>query len=211
MPRGYFPRAFEIVRAAGGVAIVDEVQTGFTRTGAHYWGFEGHDVSPDIVVLGKGMGNGLPIAGVVARREVAEAFARRPFFNTFALNPIACEAARSVLQVIDDEALQANVQARHAQLAAGLKRLHAEHELVGDVRGEGLMMAVELVEDRGTKVPAPRAAIAVGQALRERGVICVRGGLNRNVFRINPPMSITAADIDHLLGALGEALAVARG
>jgi alanine-glyoxylate transaminase/(R)-3-amino-2-methylpropionate-pyruvate transaminase len=207
MPPGYMREAFRIVRAAGGLCISDEVQTGFGRMGSRYWGFEAHDAMPDIVVIGKGMGNGFPIAGVVCRREVAESFARVRFFNTFGGNPVAAAAARSVLRVIDDEGLQANASARGDQLLRGLGALQERHPLIGDVRGSGLILGIEVVKDRRTREPAVEAGDRIQRRMREAGFIMVKGSATRNTFRINPPMSITARDCDELLDAFDRALA----
>ena len=209
MPPGYLQGAADIVRRAGGLVIMDEVQTGFGRMGSHYWGFEAHGVTPDIVVLGKGMGNGFPISGVIVRREIADAFAQTRFFNTFGANPVAVAAARSVIRAVAEEGLQGNAAARGAQLQAGLLALQSRHTLIGDVRGCGLIMGFELVHDRTTKVPATEAGEYVQDALREAGYITVRGTPGRNVFRINPPMCITEADIEGLLTALDTALVAA--
>lgn len=210
MPPGYLAAAAAIVRRAGGVVIMDEVQTGFGRMGSHYWGFEAHDVMPDIVVLGKGMGNGFPISGVIVRREIADAFAQTRFFNTFGANPVAVAAARSVIRAIAEEGLQAQAAARGAQLEAGLRALQSRHPLIGDVRGCGLIMGFELVRDPITKAPATEVAEHVQDALRAAGYICVRGTPGRNVFRVNPPLCITADDIAGLLEALDTGLASAQ-
>jgi len=210
MPPGYLTAAAEITRRAGGLVIMDEVQTGFGRMGSHYWGFEAHGTTPDIVVLGKGMGNGFPISGVIVRREIAEVFAQTRFFNTFGANPVAVAAARSVIRAIREDGLQQNAAARGAQLEEGLRALQARHDLIGDVRGCGLIMGFELVRDRATRAAATEAAEHVQDALRAAGYICVRGTPGRNVFRVNPPLCITAADIAGLLGALDSALARAQ-
>lgn len=207
MPEGYMRRAFEIVRAAGGLAIVDEVQTGWGRLGSHYWGFEAHGVSPDLVVLGKGMGNGLPIAGVVARREVAESFARHYFFNTYGSNPVAVAAARSVIAGLDAEQRQAHALAMGERALAGFRRLQRKHDLIGDVRGAGLFLGVELVKDRGSKAPAGEEARRVNLLLRDQGVVMVAGSGGRNVLRFNPSLCIGAADVDLVLEGLDRALA----
>ncbi len=207
MPPGYMEGAFRIIRDAGGVCISDEVQTGFGRLGSAYWGFVDHGVLPDIIVLGKGMGNGFPIAGVVCRRSVAESFARMKFFNTYAGNPVACAAARSVLKVIDDEGLQTHARLCGERLLAGLMRLKARHELIGDVRGKGLILGIELVRDRVTREPAVEEGTRVQARLREAGFILVRGSPTRNTFRINPPLCISFDDADALLDAFDQALA----
>ena len=207
MPAGYMKGAFEIVRAAGGVCISDEVQTAFGRLGSHYWGFEAHEAIPDIIVLGKGMGNGFTIAGVVCRREIAESFAKMRWFNTYAHNPMAAAAARSVLKVVDDEGLQANAQRCGDRLMAGLATLKARHDLIGDVRGSGLMLGIEMVRDRTTKEPAVEEGSRVQARLRESGFIMVKGSPTRNTFRINPSLCITFEDVDGLLDAFDRALA----
>jgi alanine-glyoxylate transaminase/(R)-3-amino-2-methylpropionate-pyruvate transaminase len=210
MPPGYLRRAFEIVRAAGGLCISDEVQTGFGRMGSHYWGFEAHGAMPDLVVIGKGMGNGLPIAGVVCRREIAESFTRVRFFNTFGGNPVAVAAARSVLKVIAEERLQANAAARGEQLLAGLRTLQARHPLIGDVRGTGLILGIEVVEDRRARTPAIEAGERIQKRMRAAGFINVKGSATRNCFRINPPMCVTARDCDEWLDAFDRALSAER-
>ena len=210
MPAGYIREAFRITRAAGGVCISDEVQTGFGRMGSHYWGFEAHDALPDIVVIGKGMGNGFPIAGVISRRDIAESFTQVRFFNTFGANPVSAAAARSVLEVIDAEGLQANAKARGEQLLAGLATLQARHPLIGDVRGTGLILGIELVRDRRTREPAVEASDRVQKRLRAAGFINVKGSATRNTFRINPPMCIGAHDCDAWLDAFDHALGAER-
>lgn len=209
MPAGYMREAFKTTRAAGGVCISDEVQTGFGRMGSHYWGFEANDAVPDIIVLGKGMGNGFPIAGVAARRDIAESFAKVRFFNTYGSNPMTVAAARSVLKVVDDEGLQGNCKARGEQFLKGLAKLKSKHDLIGDVRGSGLILGIELVRDRETKEPAVAEADRVQKQLRSDGFIIVKGSATRNVFRINPAMCITADDATGLLDAFDRALAAA--
>jgi len=207
MPPGYMREAFKITREAGGLCISDEVQTGFGRLGSHYWGFEAHDAMPDIVVLGKGMGNGFPIAAVVCRRDIAESFAKVRFFNTYAGNPVASAAARSVLKVIDDEGLQAHALSCGERLLTGLRKLQGRHALIGDVRGAGLMLGIEMVRDRSTREPAVDEGERVMARMRDAGFIMVKGSPTRNTFRINPPMCITPDDIDALLDAFDRALA----
>jgi alanine-glyoxylate transaminase/(R)-3-amino-2-methylpropionate-pyruvate transaminase len=206
MPDGYMAAAIERVRAAGGVAIIDEVQTGFGRLGSHFWGFEKHGVEPDIVVIGKGMGNGMPIAGVIVRRDIAEAFANTRFFNTYGSNPVACASARSVLAALADGTLQAHVAQVGEQILSGLNQLKESHPIIGDVRGSGLLIGVELVEDRLTKAPATQRAQQIQRRLRDLGVIMVAGSATRNVLRINPPFMLSEADADAVLVALRQAL-----
>lgn len=207
MPKGYMSQAFDIVREAGGVCIVDEVQTGFGRTGTHYWGFETHDVIPDIVVMAKGIGNGFPLAAVVCKRPIAESMAKKKFFNTYGSNPMACAAGRAVLKAIDDENYIEHVRELGVILDKGFNALKNEFPYIGDVRGSGLMYGMELVTDRESKTPDMARGIRVGDALREKGIIASKSGAHGNVIRINPPMSVSQKDIECVLKALRESLA----
>ncbi len=205
-PDGYLKEAYARVRAAGGLCIADEVQAGFGRTGSHYWGFETQGVIPDIVTMAKGIGNGFPLAAVVTTPAIAKVMAERIHFNTFGGNPMACAQGKAVLEVIEEEGLQANAAARGNQLLAGFHQLAEKHSIIGDVRGMGLMLGVELVEDRITKVPASKECMQVFEKCRELGVLIGKGGLKGNTLRIKPPMCITAEDADFLLAVLDEAL-----
>ena len=196
----------QAVREAGGLCIADEVQTGFGRTGSHYWGFQTQGVLPDIVTMAKGIGNGLPLAAVVTRPEIAASLARRLHFNTYGGNPVCSAAGRAVLRVVDDEGLQARCAAVGDRLLAGLKELQDKHPVIGDVRGAGLMLGVELVTDRATKAPATKETAAAHERMKDLGVLMGKGGLFGNVFRIKPPMCFGMSDADYLLGALDEAL-----
>lgn len=211
MPDGYLKSAYAHVRAAGGLCIADEVQSGFGRTGTHYWGFETQGVIPDIVTMAKGIGNGCPLAAVVTTPAIAKAIANRIHFNTFGGNPVSCAQGRAVLRVIDQEGLQANSLARGAQLKTGFAVLAKKHALIGDVRGLGLMLGVELVKDRATKEPASAECAAVFEKCRELGLLVGKGGLFGNTLRIKPPMCITAADGDFLLAVLDRALESVAG
>lgn len=202
MPPGYMAGAFERVRAAGGLAIVDEVQSGFARTGDQYWGFEADGVVPDIVVMAKGIGNGIPLGAVVARREIGECMADKFLFHTYGANPVACAAGRAVLQVIREEGLQANARAVGAALKAGLQDLQRRHEIIGDVRGVGLMLAVELVRDRAAKTPATAETAAVFEETRRQGIVVSKSGPFRSVLRMVPPLCLSPADVGPVLDAL---------
>jgi alanine-glyoxylate transaminase/(R)-3-amino-2-methylpropionate-pyruvate transaminase len=207
----YFREAYRVVREHGGLCIADEVQSGFGRTGAHYWGFQNFDVVPDIVTMAKGFGNGMPLAAVTTRREIAEKLADRLHFNTFGGNPVSMAAGLAVLEVIDEEGLQENARVVGGRLLAGLRMLQAKHPLIGDVRGMGLMLGVELVTDRATRTPAGAETLAVLESAREMGVLIGKGGLAGNVLRIKPPLCITADDVDFALDVLDRALAAASG
>jgi alanine-glyoxylate transaminase / (R)-3-amino-2-methylpropionate-pyruvate transaminase len=201
----YLPEAYDIVRRHGGLCIADEVQTGFARTG-RFWGFEHSAVVPDIVTTAKGIGNGMPLAAVTTRREIADALVQRLHFNTFGGNPVSTAAGLAVLDVIEGDRLQENARVVGARLKAGLQALTRRHSLVGDVRGLGLMLGVELVRDRGTKEPAVAETLEVLERLRDAGVLVGKGGLAGNVLRIKPPLCITAEDADFAVAALDYAL-----
>jgi alanine-glyoxylate transaminase/(R)-3-amino-2-methylpropionate-pyruvate transaminase len=202
----YLREAYAIVREYGGLCIADEVQPGFGRTGDHYWGFEHFGVVPDIVTMAKGIGNGFPLAAVTTRREIAQKLTERTHFNTFGGNPAAMAAGLAVLDVIDQERLQENARVVGERFRSGLTELAAHHRLIGDVRGRGLMLGVELVRDRKTKEPAREETAEVFEQLRELGVLVGKGGLFGNVLRIKPPLCVTAADVDFALAALEHAL-----
>jgi alanine-glyoxylate transaminase/(R)-3-amino-2-methylpropionate-pyruvate transaminase len=206
-PEGYLREAYANVRAAGGLCIADEVQAGFGRTGTHYWGFETQDVVPDIVTMAKGIGNGAPLAAVVTTPAIAQALTAKIHFNTFGGNPVCCAIGKAVLEVIDREGLQANSHVVGTHLRSGLLRLQEKHSLIGDVRGLGLMLGVELVKDRATKEPARAECAQVFERARELGLLIGKGGLHGNVLRIKPPMCLTLADADFLLAVLDQALA----
>jgi alanine-glyoxylate transaminase/(R)-3-amino-2-methylpropionate-pyruvate transaminase len=204
--RNYLSEAYKIIREHGGLCIADEVQTGFGRTGDHYWGFENFDVVPDFVTMAKGIGNGVPLAAVTTRMEIAQALTQRIHFNTFGGNPVSMAAGLAVLDVIDEDGLQENARVIGKRFKDGIKELAKHHQLIGDVRGMGLMLGVELVRDRKTKEPAKKETIAVLEAAREMGVLIGKGGLDGNVLRIKPPMCITAEDADFTLDVLDQAL-----
>jgi alanine-glyoxylate transaminase/(R)-3-amino-2-methylpropionate-pyruvate transaminase len=205
-PDGYLKHAYDHTRAAGGVCIADEVQTGFGRTGTHYWGFETQGVIPDIVTMAKGIGNGCPIAAVVTTPAIAAALATRIHFNTFGGNPVVCAQGRAVLEVIDREGLQANSLKIGNYLRAGFERLAQKHTLIGEVRGLGLMLGVELVKDRISKEPAKEECAAVFEKCKDLGLLIGKGGLWSNTLRIKPPMCLTISDADFLLEVLDTAL-----
>ncbi len=184
LPEGYISGAFERVRAAGGICIVDEVQAGFARTGENFWSFEAHDVVPDVVVMAKGIGNGYPLGAVVAKREIAESMANKFYFNTYGANPVSCSAGRAVLHVIQEHGLQVNAKKVGAQLMRVLLKLKDKHDIIGDVRGRGLMMALELVKDRLSRAPATEEMARLFELTRKHGLVASKSGAYRNVLRI---------------------------
>jgi alanine-glyoxylate transaminase/(R)-3-amino-2-methylpropionate-pyruvate transaminase len=205
-PDGYLKHAYAHVRAAGGLCIADEVQTGFGRTGTHFWGFETQGVLPDIVTMAKGIGNGCALAAVVTTPKIAQALASRIHFNTFGGNPVACAQGRAVLKVIEREGLQANSLKIGAYLKSGFTKLAKKHTLIGEVRGLGLMLGIELVKDRKTKEPAKEECAAVFEACKDMGLLIGKGGLWGNTLRIKPPMIFSRSDSDFMLAVLDEAL-----
>ncbi|MEM6987381.1 MAG: aspartate aminotransferase family protein [Pseudomonadota bacterium] len=205
MPRGYLSGAAERVRAAGGLYIADEVQSGFGRTGDHFWGFEADGVVPDIVVMAKGLGNGFPIGAVVARKAIAAPMAEKFLFHTYGANPTSCAAARAVLRVLDDESLQANARKVGARLLAHLQDLKSRHRAIGDVRGRGLMLAIEIVSDRDNKTPDAKVTAEVFERCREQRIILSKSGPNQSVLRMVPPLCLTEEDADHVAEALDRA------
>lgn len=206
-PAGYLKHAYAHARAAGGVCIADEVQTGFGRLGTHYWGFETQGVIPDIVTMAKGIGNGFPLGAVVTTPQIAQALVGKLHFNTFGGNPVASAIGKAVLEVIDQDRLQQNAFEVGAQISAGLQKLKTEHQIVGDVRGRGLMQGIELVKDRATKEPASAECMHVLETARDLGLLLGKGGLRGQTLRIAPPMCITKADADFMLNVLAECFA----
>ncbi|XP_042232693.1 alanine--glyoxylate aminotransferase 2, mitochondrial-like isoform X2 [Homarus americanus] len=206
-PLGYLKKAFELVRSNGGVCISDEVQTGFGRTGEHFWGFEGHDVIPDIVTMAKGIGNGFPLAAVVTTPDIAKTMTGALHFNTFGGNPISSAVGLSVLEVIEEEKIQQNSLEVGTYFLQKLAKLREDYTIVGDVRGKGLMIGIEMVQDKTNQTPLnPQTMMDIWDACRDLGVILGRGGLYGTVFRIKPPMCITHADVDFTIAVLQHVL-----
>ena len=205
MPKGYMSGAAERVRAAGGLYVADEVQSGFGRTGDHMWGFEADGVVPDIVVMAKGIGNGFPLGAVVAKKAIGDVMADKFMFHTYGANPTSCAAGRAVLQVIREEKTQENARIVGSALLARLKDLQQRHSAIGDVRGRGLMLAIEMVKDRRTKQPDPNITAAVFENCREQGLILSKSGPHRSVLRMVPPMCLTLADVETVAEGLDRA------
>lgn len=207
MPPGYLKGAAERVRAAGGLVIIDEVQSGFGKTGDAMWCFDHHGVVPDIMVIAKGLGNGIPIGAVVCRKEVAESMAGKFIFHTYGANPVACSAARAVLRVIREDDLISNVKTVGAKLHEGLQQLKNRYPIIGDVRGRGFMQAIELVKDHDTKEPAPDHTAYVFERTREHGLILSKSGTFKNVLRMVPPLCLQMEDVQPVLDALDRSFA----
>jgi len=209
-PPEYFKIIYEAVRAAGGLCISDEVQTGFGRTGDHFWGFENYGVVPDIVTMAKGIGNGAPLGAVTTRPPIAAQLKQKLHFNTFGGNPVSIVQGKTTLEIIDAEQLQDNARQTGGYLKQRLIDLQRNHPIIGDVRGLGLLIGVELVVDPRSKEPATELAVAVHEETKNRGLLIGRGGIHGNVLRIKPPMCITREDIDFLADCLDASLRTLR-
>ncbi len=207
LPKNYLKTAYAHVRETGGLCIADEVQVGFGRVGTHFWGFETQGVIPDIVTLGKPIGNGHPLAAVITSPEIAESFDNgMEYFNTFGGNPVSCAVGLAVLDVIEEERLQDNARIVGARLEHGLERLMRRHDVIGDVRGLGLFLGVELVHDRTTLEPAADVASDVVERMKACGILVGADGSLRNVLKIKPPMVFSEADADFLVERLDKVL-----
>jgi len=207
-PPEYFQIVYEIVRRHGGLCIADEVQTGFGRTGTKFWGFENWGVTPDIVTMAKGIGNGAPLGNCITRPDIAATMKNRIHFNTYGGNPISITQGLATLEVIDAEHIQQNAHQVGTHLKSRLCALQDKHALVGEVRGMGLMLGVELVRDRESKEPANTETVEVLELCKERGLLVGKGGLYGNVLRIKPPMCLSKADADFLADCLDEVFAI---
>jgi 4-aminobutyrate aminotransferase-like enzyme len=207
-PPAYLRESYRRIRAAGGLAVADEVQSGLYRLGDHCWAFEDSAVVPDIVTAGKPLGDGHPLAVVITTPDIAAAFARRhDYFNTFGGNPVSAAVGNAVLDVIEDEGIQENVRATGHYLGQGLQALCDRHELIGDVRGKGLFYGLELVRDRVGLEPAAEEAIRLRDWLRHRGILLGVTGPQGNVIKIRPPLVFGPEHADELLAKLDEGLA----
>ena len=206
-PPGYLSAAFEKVRAAGGLCVADEVQSGFGRTGDHFWGFQAHDVVPDIVTLGKPIGNGLSMAAVVTTPAIVASLMKEcEFFSTTGGNPVSCAVGLAVLDVLDEEGLQERAARVGAVLRSKIEELAEQRPLIGDVRGAGLFIGVELVRDRSTLEPAAKEARAIVNRMRDLGVLVGREGRYGNVLKIRPPLVFDENHVQQLIAALDQAL-----
>lgn len=206
-PKGYLKSAAKLIREHGGLIISDEVQTGFGRTGDHFWGFEGHDIVPDIVTMAKGIGNGYPLGAVVTNLDIAKSLTKALYFNTYGGNPVASAVGMAVLDVIEEEKLQENSKNVGTHLLLELSKLKKDFPIIGDVRGKGLMIGIEFVDKPETTAPlAPEKFMDIWNFSKEAGVLIGKGGYYGQVLRIKPPMCITKADADFTVAVLRQAL-----
>ncbi|XP_076800569.1 5-phosphohydroxy-L-lysine phospho-lyase-like [Clavelina lepadiformis] len=207
-PPGYMTEAFRYVREAGGVCIADEVQVGFGRVGSHYWGFETQDVIPDIVTIGKPMGNGHPIAGVITTKAIADSLGNivSSYFNTYGGNPVSCAIGHAVLDVIEDEQLKKNAQEVGEYAVKELQKLELKHKIIGDVRGMGLFVGIEIVKNRSTREPGTAVANEIHRRMKNRRIIISVDGAFDNVLKMKPPMCFSRSNVDHVVWSLDEVM-----
>jgi len=209
-PKEYFKMTFNIVKQYGGDFIADEVQTAWGRTGKKWFGIEHWEVEPDIITSAKGLGNGAPIGVTIARPEIADAF-QGLTISTFGGNPVACVTAKAVIDVIEEDDLRSNAEKVGGYFRQKLEELQQEFPLIGDVRGMGLMQAMELVTDRQTKEPAAAATGQLMEQARQRGLLIGKGGMYGNVIRMSPPLNIGKADVDEAIRILRESFRAVQG
>ena len=208
IPEGYMQKAMQHVRDAGGLYIADEVQSGFARTGSHMWGYQNSGVVPDIVTMGKPMGNGYPLAGLVAGADLVNAFRKNiMYFNTFGGNPVQCAVGMAVLDVIENEKLQDNSLTTGQYVKDGLNKLKDKHDIIGDVRGLGLFIGAELVKDHVSKEGAVEESARVVNEMKERGILLSKIGVHNNILKIRPPLPFSKDNADQLLSTLDDVLA----
>ncbi|XP_015595450.1 alanine--glyoxylate aminotransferase 2, mitochondrial isoform X2 [Cephus cinctus] len=209
-PKTYLKKVYDLIHKNGGLCIIDEVQTGFGRTGEHFWGFQGHGVQPDIVTMAKGIGNGFPMGAVVTTSEIAQHLNKALHFNTFGGNPVACAVGSTVLDIIEEEGLQQNSWKVGTHLLHRLSALRLDHPtVIGDVRGKGLMIGVELISDPETRKPLPHEQMMeIFEDIKNMGVLLGKGGLDTNVLRIKPPMCVTIADADFTVEVIKRAIEI---
>ena len=206
-PGNYLAEAIRRTRDAGGLFIADEVQVGFGRTGSHFWRFDRYGVTPDIVTMGKPMGNGMPLSAVVTTAAIDDAFRKENYlFSSTGGNPVSCAAGLAVLDVLERDDLQANAARVGAYIRRGLEALQEHHEIIGDVRGRGLLLAIELVQDRKTRAPARKLVRSIVNDMARNGVLVGPEGTLGTVIKLRPPMVFNEAHADILLDALSGAL-----
>jgi alanine-glyoxylate transaminase/(R)-3-amino-2-methylpropionate-pyruvate transaminase len=203
-PKEFFQIVYDIVRQHGGICIADEVQGGFGRTGTHYWAHENYDVVPEMVTMAKGIGNGAPLGAMTTRSDIAQTMANRIHFNTFGGNPVSMIQGLATLEIIDAEGIQENALKIGDMLKAGFEALAKKHALIGEVRGMGLLLGIELVKDRQTKQPAVEETAEVVELAKDRGLLLGKGGLYGNTLRIKPPMCLNKDDAQFMIDCLDE-------
>ncbi|MEL6986299.1 MAG: aminotransferase class III-fold pyridoxal phosphate-dependent enzyme, partial [Bacteroidota bacterium] len=207
LPKGFLEKAYEITRAKGGVCIADEVQTGVGRTGKHFWAFQLHDVVPDIVTIGKPIGNGHPLAVVITTKAIAEAFHNgMEWFNTFGGNPVSMAIGKEVLDIVKDEKLQENALAVGNYFKSKLRALAEAFPIIADVRGEGLFIGFELIRNKETMEPADLETSHLALRMRQHRILLGTDGKDHNVIKIKPPMCFTKANVDHVIDTLKKVL-----
>ena len=208
-PEGFLALANQKVKKAGGICIADEVQIGFGRVGSHFWGFESENTYPDIVTLGKSMGNGHPLSAVVTTKEIAQQFNNgMEYFNSFGGNPVSCAIGRTVLEIIEKEKLQENAYLVGNYLIKELNNLKMRHDIIGDVRGRGLFLGIELIKDQEKMLPATSEADQIVNDMKDQGILISTDGPDHNVLKIKPPMVFTNKNADQLLDTLDQLLTI---
>jgi len=206
-PEGFLSLANQKVKNVGGLCIADEVQIGFGRVGSHFWGFESENTVPDIITMGKSMGNGHPLSAVVTTQEIAQKFNNgMEYFNSFGGNPVSCAVGRTVLEIIEKEKLQENAYLVGKYLIKELNDLKMRHNLIGDIRGRGLFLGIELIRDHEKMIPAVSEAEGIVNDMKDRGILISTDGPDHNVIKIKPPMVFTKKNADQLLDTLDQLL-----
>ena len=203
-PQGYLAKSFELIRSVGGLCIADEVQVGFGRLGSKMWAFEEHGVIPDIVVMGKPIGNGHPMAAVFTTKEIADSFKGMEFFSTFGGNPVSCAIGMAVLDVIEEKNLIENSKLMGELFIDGLTKLKNRYEIIGDIRGKGLFLGIELIKNRSSLEPAPKEAELLVEGMLSKNILLSIDGPRKNVIKIKPPMVISKEDVDRTIKSLDE-------
>jgi 4-aminobutyrate aminotransferase-like enzyme len=205
-PAGFLRESVDVIHEFGGLFIADEVQPGFGRTGDHFWGFQRHGVSPDLVTMGKGMGGGHPLAGLVARPELLEGLGKSRYFNTTGGTAVSCAIGKAILEIIEDESLMENARDVGNYLLSALREMMTRHEIIGDVRGAGLFIGVEMVTDRDSKRASAIMATQAVNALRQKFILISSAGPDANVLKIRPPLPFSRENADHFLQCFEEVL-----
>ncbi len=207
-PKEYFEIAYDIVKKYGGVCISDEVQTGFGRTGDKWWGIEQWGVKPDMITMAKGMGNGVPLGGVTCKQEIAESMREKVHFNTYGGNPVSMAAGLAVIESIERHDYRHNAKVMGDRLIDGFKKLEKKHKIIGEVRGKGLMLGLEIVESKESRVAAPQHVQKMMELCKDRGLLIGRGGMAANTIRIKPPLCIDKNDCEFIIKTLDECFSI---